>query len=275
MSKVKAESAQAGTVSAIDRLPKKQAVFCREYATDFNGTQAAIRAGYSERTANEQAARLLAKVSIRAALRELTADRIKRLEIDGDEILRRWHAIMTTDPNSLMQYRRVSCRCCWGNCFQAQRTPSEYREAKLQHAELRAETLWKSDQQVDIGEFDGIEGDWYDKRRDPNPECPECFGEGVGETFFNDTRKLSPGALLMYAGVKEGREGIEILTSSQEKAAEMLGRALGLFKDKEAEVNIHLPAGEELAKLYEEKMAKSRARQEQILAERGIDPNEG
>jgi phage terminase small subunit len=45
-------------------LTDKQEQFCREYLLDFNATQAAIRAGYSKRTANEQGARLLANVSV-------------------------------------------------------------------------------------------------------------------------------------------------------------------------------------------------------------------
>lgn len=54
-------------------LTDRQAAFVREYGVDKNGTQAAIRAGYSKRTANEQAARLLAKVSVRAAVDALLA----------------------------------------------------------------------------------------------------------------------------------------------------------------------------------------------------------
>lgn len=46
-------------------LTPKQMRFVDEYLVDCNGTQAAIRAGYSKRTANEQAAQLLAKLSIR------------------------------------------------------------------------------------------------------------------------------------------------------------------------------------------------------------------
>lgn len=46
----------------------KQAAFVREYLVDCNGTQAAIRAGYSPRTANVQAAELLTKPDIRAAV---------------------------------------------------------------------------------------------------------------------------------------------------------------------------------------------------------------
>jgi len=49
-------------------LDDKQAAFCREYLTDFNATQAAIRAGYSKKTANPQAARLLSKVSVQAEI---------------------------------------------------------------------------------------------------------------------------------------------------------------------------------------------------------------
>jgi|DEB0MinimDraft_6_1074348.scaffolds.fasta_scaffold01436_14 hypothetical protein len=48
----------------MSKLTKKQEAFCREYVVDFNGTQAAIRAGYSEKTANEQAARFMAQEKI-------------------------------------------------------------------------------------------------------------------------------------------------------------------------------------------------------------------
>jgi phage terminase small subunit len=46
-----------------------------EYLIDLNGKQAATRAGYSPKTANEQAARLLAKVSIQGAIQEAQAKR--------------------------------------------------------------------------------------------------------------------------------------------------------------------------------------------------------
>lgn len=49
-------------------LTAKQAAFVAEYLVDKNATQAAIRAGYSKHTANEQASRLLAKAHIRAAV---------------------------------------------------------------------------------------------------------------------------------------------------------------------------------------------------------------
>ena len=39
-------------------MTNKQEKFCQEYMIDLNATQAAIRAGYSPKTANEQAGRL-------------------------------------------------------------------------------------------------------------------------------------------------------------------------------------------------------------------------
>jgi phage terminase small subunit len=54
-------------------LTPKQAAFVREYLKDSNGTQAATRAGYSPRTANEQASRLLANVNIIDELSRLRA----------------------------------------------------------------------------------------------------------------------------------------------------------------------------------------------------------
>ena len=70
------------------QLTKRQKRFCREYLKDLNGTQAAIRAGYSKRSANEQAARMLAKDSIKACVAAEMAQRAKRTEITADYVLR-------------------------------------------------------------------------------------------------------------------------------------------------------------------------------------------
>ncbi len=78
-------------------LTPKQARFVEEYLIDLNATQAAIRAGYSERTANEQGAQLLAKLSIQAAVAEAMAARSERLKIDADWVLTRLTHEVTAD----------------------------------------------------------------------------------------------------------------------------------------------------------------------------------
>ncbi len=68
-------------------LTDKQEMFCLEYVKDFNGTQAAIRAGYSEKTANEQAAQNLAKLSISRRIQELMAERKAKVKLDAEFVL--------------------------------------------------------------------------------------------------------------------------------------------------------------------------------------------
>lgn len=69
-------------------LNNKEAQFGREYLIDLNQTQAAIRAGYSEKTANVKGSQLLAKVNIQAFIVELIAERVERTEINSDSVLK-------------------------------------------------------------------------------------------------------------------------------------------------------------------------------------------
>lgn len=70
-----------------EQLTDRQERFCREYLVDLNATLAAKRAGYSSRTANEQAARLLAKDSVKARVAELQNAAAKRNDITVDEVI--------------------------------------------------------------------------------------------------------------------------------------------------------------------------------------------
>jgi len=83
-------------------LTPKQKTFCEEYLIDLNGTQAAIRAGYSKNSANEIAAENLAKPSIKAYVTELKAARSERTEIDSEWVLKRFVEVsnrcMTAEP---------------------------------------------------------------------------------------------------------------------------------------------------------------------------------
>lgn len=68
-------------------LNEKQKKFCEEHIIDFNGTQAAIRAGYSKKTANRIASKLLSKVDIQQYIKELIENRNKRTQITQDEVV--------------------------------------------------------------------------------------------------------------------------------------------------------------------------------------------
>lgn len=68
-------------------LTEKQEAFCREYMKDLNATQAAIRAGYSEKTSYSIGQENLSKPEIQNRLSELKSARNERLQIDADWVL--------------------------------------------------------------------------------------------------------------------------------------------------------------------------------------------
>ena len=86
---------------AKDKFTPKQRAFVQEYLKDLNGTQAAVRAGYSSRTANEQASRLLANVNIQEAVAKAKAERSNRTQRDADWVLKRLAQEMEADVSDL------------------------------------------------------------------------------------------------------------------------------------------------------------------------------
>lgn len=69
-----------------EKLSPKQKIFVSEYLVDLNAKQAAIRAGYSEKTAEVQGSRLLGYVKVAAAIREKLEKRASKLEITAERL---------------------------------------------------------------------------------------------------------------------------------------------------------------------------------------------
>ena len=82
-------------------MTPKQERFCSEYVIDLNATQAAIRAGYSEKTANRIASENLSKPDIQNRISKLTADATERNNITVDRVLQEFAAIAFLDPIDL------------------------------------------------------------------------------------------------------------------------------------------------------------------------------
>lgn len=68
-------------------LTLKQEMFCKEYIKDFNGTRAAMEAGYSKKTAYKIASENLRKPQIIKRLREEIENRKERVDVDQDYVL--------------------------------------------------------------------------------------------------------------------------------------------------------------------------------------------
>ena len=219
--KDKAQAASRGRIS-----PKVRR-FIQEYLLDLNATKAAIRAGYSERSARQHADVMLSKPHIAAAVAEAQAKRAERTEITQDMVLERWWQIATANPNELMQYRRTNCRHCHGNGHEYQWiNEAEYEQA----CEAELQQARKDDREAQLPSDVGGYG--FNATVTPHAGCTVCFGEGHGRVHFNDTREVKGPALLLYAGAKVSKEGIEVKVHDQAKALEHVARHLGMFKER-------------------------------------------
>lgn len=69
------------------QLSEQRQRFVEEYLIDLNGTQAAIRAGYSVKTAQEQSSRLLSNVMVQEAISKAMAVRSKRTGVNQDRVV--------------------------------------------------------------------------------------------------------------------------------------------------------------------------------------------
>jgi phage terminase small subunit len=85
-----------------------QQAFVREYVRDLNGTKAAMRAGYSKKTARSIANRLLTKADIKAAVKARQERRYEKVDIKADDVLRELRRIAFQDLSGVIRVERGS-----------------------------------------------------------------------------------------------------------------------------------------------------------------------
>lgn len=209
-------------------LTAKEEKFAQHYAVNLNGA-AAYRHAYDvhpntkPETVQRKATAQLGKDHIAARIDELRnlAPAVTETLLTRDAAHAAWMAIATADPRELIGLRVGCCRYCWGPGHAYQWRLREYTEALA-----KAEKAGTCDLPDPAGGFD------FNHTKDPNPECPECRGEGLERVVPRDTNKLSKQALLLYGGVKAKRDGIEIVMADRQKALEHACRISGVYDDK-------------------------------------------
>lgn len=120
------------TVNGI-KLTAKQQRFCDEYLVDLNATQAAIRAGYSKKTARMIGSENLTKPYMKAYIDARMAEKEKSLIADQDEVLKYLTSVLRDNTDS----ESVVIEGCGEGCSEARIVrvkPSE--KDKLKAAEL-------------------------------------------------------------------------------------------------------------------------------------------
>lgn len=218
----KAPAKKAARTKSTDAqgLTARESKFIDEFLVDLNGTQAAIRAGYSAKTARQIASENLSKPHIQVAIAEARKQQQERTQITADAMLQQAWLIATADARELIETKVACCRHCWGENFRYQRTVSEMNHAR---ESWRAEGKAPED-------FDEEGGIGFNPHRPPHPDCTACVGDGYAREVIKDTRYLSPAAAQLYAGVKRTKEGLQVLTHSKEAFAEKIWKYLGMYE---------------------------------------------
>lgn len=251
------------------KLPVRYQLFIEEYQRDFVATRAAIRAGYAPLSASDRANDLMKVPMIAALIKARIQDRLDAIRMSREQVLDAHSQMANADINELVENRRVPCRHCWGDVDEPtgahayQYTPSEF---------VARRERWERDRQAalvggipDPGEFsEEMPSTWYDKRKAINPDCPECFGDGVPEIIIKDTRYVSRGARLMYAGVKEGKDGIELKTNSREAALQVMAKHHKIYEDA-PQVNLTFATSAELDEIYRQGVADLTKQKDRLI----------
>lgn len=156
------------------------------------------------------ARKLLNRDEIQKKIKEIRFEVIQKMDINIMEFLHHCYQMINADVNEIIQYRRVPCRYCYGRDHNYQWV----NELEFEMTKLK----------TPAADFSDAGGFGYNKQLPPFDNCPQCSGEGRGETHVNDTRYLSEGAKHLYNGVKFKKDGaFEVVLRDKDKAlAELL-----------------------------------------------------
>lgn len=253
-------------------LNLKQIEFVEVYMTCYNGTRSYMAVyGGNYNVAGVMAHRMFQLPHVKTYLGERMKQAFARTESAQDDIIQAYTFLAYADVNELVEHRREACRYCYGTDHRYQSTPEEMRRARDEHAAKIAELKDKSGGVAFAPAFDEQGGVGFDPRREPHPDCPECYGEGRAKVHFHDTRNLSPAALALYEGAEITKDGIKIKTSSRDGAREKLAKILKVYEDASSQVNITFTA-EEMEERFGRSMRIARERAAAMRAERGMAP---
>jgi len=117
-------------MKAEHELTGRRARFVREYVADHNATQAAIRAGYSAKSAHVQAHDLLRNPKVQDAIAREEAELAAATRINTQKTLKRLWDIATADPRDIVQVHVNPCPSCWPGVEPAEHPDNECKVCK-------------------------------------------------------------------------------------------------------------------------------------------------
>lgn len=223
-------------------LPLPTERFIQEYVMCGNVGRA-YRAAFGETQSKNPGAAgrsILQRPDVLARLR-VHQDAIALMSVKStNALVRELEEMVEADVGELVRLRTGSCRYCWGVAgFYQWRDMAEYEKAVTRNIELRKPAA----------ECTGGFGYRFDK--EPNPECPQCEGEGIQRVLLADTETISPGARRLYKGIECNSDGTvkKVLLHDQLTARQELHRIRGMHVERSLSVSVtgRLPDAKEIA----------------------------
>jgi phage terminase small subunit len=233
---------------ARDACNARQALFAELYVRYRNKIRAyreSYRVEKSRSSAEYVTASTVSNIpAVRAYIRELESEAAAACVIDVQLILAHDLAIVRGAREIQDMQRREwrNCRHCHGVGHKWQWVDDdEYCNALSQAMDDNAIRAARKLDELKLPSDEGGYG--FDTHAEPVATCTKCYGDGVQVSVFSDTTKLEGDAAIAFKGIKETKNGLEIVTHDIDKAKERLLRAAGVFGDDAASVAKGAAAG--------------------------------
>lgn len=185
--------------SKVDGLTIRQRRFAFEYVRlNLDAKAALLAAGYTTEAQSTQINQLLALRAVQSAIDDHMETAATVACLSPGWVLRQWMQIAGADPAEIMRLMVDPCPSCW---------------RAIDDESLRSQL------------------------EDPDPECKTCKGRGIRSVDLTATKKLSPAARRLFAGVEQNDKGvIKIKLRDQDAALRSLASYLGMER-KVAEIS--------------------------------------
>jgi phage terminase small subunit len=195
-----------------------------------------VSVAWKSTSVDGKAAQLMQDATVRARVQWLQRQAAENVVMTRAEalalVLADARAVVAADASELTRWRCLNCRHCWGEGH-AYRWRNDREYWKALEAASAEQERWdntpenkRRGQRPELPTDDGGYG--FRRTDEVNPDCPECEGEGIEDTKIGDTRKLSKNARVLYDGVKQTKNGIEIKQRDKEAARALLAKYAGI-----------------------------------------------
>lgn len=178
----------------------------------------------SEEQLAQRGNEILALPSVARRIDEKLAAAAKTLEVDAQRLVLEWWEVATASPADMVQVRVHNCRYCYGADHNYQWTgEAEYLRACEHVREANEGRRTKRPMPSNAG------GYGFQFSRTPHASCPQCSGGGDPVLWIKDSRDYSDQERLLFDGVKQTKDGIEVKFRDRDAAMQNIARVLGLM----------------------------------------------